>query len=64
MRGPAMVEVTVRLTEAELGLVQRLAALKDQSVSDMIREASNFVPESALLPLEAPEPARSAQDAS
>jgi uncharacterized protein (DUF1778 family) len=59
-----MVEVAVRLTEAELELVQRLAALKGQSVSDMIREASSFGPESALRPLQAPEPALPTQHAS
>jgi hypothetical protein len=64
MRGPAMVEVPVRLTEGELGLVQRLAALKGQTVSDVIREASSFVPESALRPVQVPEPALPTQNAS
>lgn len=59
-----MVEVAVRLTEAELGLVQRLAALKSQTVSDVIREGSSFVPESALRPLQVSERALPTQNAS
>ncbi len=37
--------VPVRLTEAELEHVARIAALKGMSVSDMLREAAGFAPE-------------------
>ena len=59
-----MVEVAVRLTEVELGLVTRLAALKGQTVSDVIREGSSFVPESARRPLQVPERALPTENAS
>ncbi len=37
--------VPVRLTDAELEHVARLAAMKGQDVSDVLREAAGFAPE-------------------
>jgi Ribbon-helix-helix protein, copG family len=37
--------VGVRLSEDELAHVERLAAMKGQGVSDLLREAVGFVPE-------------------
>jgi hypothetical protein len=48
MTGPEMVEMPLRFTEHEREHVERLAAMKGQTVSDLLREASGFVPESDI----------------
>jgi hypothetical protein len=43
-----MIPVAVHLTQGELDHVAQLAAMKDQTVSDVLREAMRFTPEADI----------------